>query len=187
MYIIVSLIMPGIDAFIALKVLQKYMLLLLDAAVTNAQWLGFGSREYDSDVGKFKRECFQNGFGWGTKKFSLSLLWEGEEHKLKITFPNTGWVPRCWREKVPGLTPRRETSWPCQDSELLPQISTPLYIQNPGDPQVTNKQTDSFQENLWKLNDTRVWKLCLGILPRFTSSEEYVWLQRSEQYNESER
>jgi len=34
---------------------------------------------------------------------------------------------------------------------------------------------------------TQVWKLCLGILPRFTSSEEYVWLQRSEQYNESER
>ena len=59
----------------------------------------------------------------------------------KNTFLNPGWVPRCWREKVPGFTSRRETSWPCQDSELLPQISTPLYIQNPGDPQVT-KQTN---------------------------------------------
>ena len=61
------------------------MLLLLDAAVTNAQRLGFGSREHDSDVGKFKRECFQNGFGRGAKKFSLSLLREGgERSKLKI-------------------------------------------------------------------------------------------------------
>ena len=62
MYIIVSFIMPGIDAFIALKVLQNICCYCY-AAVTNAQRLGFGSREYDSDVGKFKRECFQNGFG----------------------------------------------------------------------------------------------------------------------------
>ena len=33
----------------------------------------------------------------------------------------------------------------------------------------------------------QVWKLCLGILPRYTSSTEYVWQQREEQYNESER
>jgi len=33
----------------------------------------------------------------------------------------------------------------------------------------------------------QVWKLCLGVLPRYTSSTEYVWQQREEQYNESER
>ena len=33
----------------------------------------------------------------------------------------------------------------------------------------------------------QVWKVLLGVLPRHTSSTEWVWQQRAEQYLESER
>lgn len=33
----------------------------------------------------------------------------------------------------------------------------------------------------------QVWKLCLGVLPLHTSSSDWVWQQRQEQYQESER
>ena len=50
------------------------MLLLLDAAVTNVQRLGFGSREYDSDVGKFKERMFSEWL-WSRDKeiFALTI------------------------------------------------------------------------------------------------------------------
>ena len=33
----------------------------------------------------------------------------------------------------------------------------------------------------------QVWQLLLGILPKYTTSTEFVWCQRAEQYKESER
>ena len=164
------------------------MLLLLDAAVT-AQRLGFGSREYDSDVGKFKRECFQNGFGRGTKKFSLSLLWEGEERykQKKLPFQIQVGFRGVEEKKSLDLLLGEKPVDLARIQNFCLRFPLPSIYRTQVIHKWQNKQTGSFQENLWKLDDTQVWKLCLGILPRFTSSEEYVWLQRSEQYNESER